>query len=134
MDEIRIKQVIIIRKDLRMRRGKEIAQGSHASAEFLVHCLRKQCSDDPEASLTVQLSDVEKRWILRGMAKVCVRAESEEMLLSCHKKAQESGLKSQLIRDSGKTEFAGEPTYTACAIGPDRSDLIDEVTGDLKLY
>ena len=32
-----MKQVIIIRKDLKMRRGKEIAQGSHASMAFLLN-------------------------------------------------------------------------------------------------
>ena len=37
-----IKQVILIRKDLKMRRGKEIAQGSHASMEFLVSRIRQQ--------------------------------------------------------------------------------------------
>ena len=34
--EVRPKQVIVIRKDLNMRKGKMIAQGSHASGkEFL---------------------------------------------------------------------------------------------------
>jgi len=32
---IHTKQVIVIRKDLKMRRGKEIAQGAHASIAFL---------------------------------------------------------------------------------------------------
>lgn len=36
-----IKQVIIIRKDLKMRRGKEISQGAHAS----VKCIRKYNTD-----------------------------------------------------------------------------------------
>ncbi|MFC1681606.1 peptidyl-tRNA hydrolase [Pseudomonadota bacterium] len=44
------------------------------------------------------------------------------------------GLRSYLIRDSGRTEFGGVPTLTACAIGPDDSDKIDAVTKDLKLY
>jgi peptidyl-tRNA hydrolase len=30
-----MKQVIVMRKDLKMRRGKEIAQGAHASMAFL---------------------------------------------------------------------------------------------------
>lgn len=34
------KQVIVIRRDLKMRRGKEIAQGSHASMAFMSHLLR----------------------------------------------------------------------------------------------
>ena len=35
-----IKQVIVIRRDLKMRRGKEIAQGAHASVSFLVKLIR----------------------------------------------------------------------------------------------
>ncbi len=41
----RIKQVIVIRKDLKMRRGKEIAQGSHASMEFLVDQIRRRLQE-----------------------------------------------------------------------------------------
>jgi PTH2 family peptidyl-tRNA hydrolase len=38
-----------------------------------------------------------------------------------------------LIIDSGKTEFGGVPTKTCLAIGPDYSEKIDKVTGNLKL-
>ena len=51
-----------------------------------------------------------------------------------HRQALEQGLTSHLIRDSGRTEFGGVPTLTACAIGPDEGTRIDQVTGDLKLY
>jgi PTH2 family peptidyl-tRNA hydrolase len=128
----RIKQVILIRKDLKMRRGKEIAQGSHASMEFLVSQLRESLRDNTE--LTVLLNDKEKSWMQAGMAKVCLQVNSEQELLDHYEKAKSHGLKSYLIKDSGRTEFAGIPTHTACAIGPDEAELIDVVTGDLKLY
>lgn len=51
-----------------------------------------------------------------------------------HRKALTLGLKSHLIRDSGRTEFGGVPTLTACAIGPDPAEQIDEVTGSLEPY
>ena len=35
----RFKQVIVVRNDLNMRKGKMIAQGAHASIMFLVHRL-----------------------------------------------------------------------------------------------
>lgn len=129
----RIKQVILIRKDLKMRRGKEIAQGSHASMDFLISSLRAQVGSDAEV-LHISLSDVEKAWVARGMAKVCLQVNSEEELLERHKAAMDAGLKSFLIRDSGRTEFHGVPTYTACAIGPDSAERIDAVTGSLGLY
>ena len=128
----RIKQVILIRKDLKMRRGKEIAQGSHASMEFLVSQLR-QCFTD-NAELTIQLNEKEKKWVSEGMAKVCLQVNSEQQLLEYYDKAKSHGLQSFLIRDSGRTEFKGTPTLTACAIGPDEVDKIDAITGDLSLY
>ncbi|WP_455220982.1 aminoacyl-tRNA hydrolase [Kaarinaea lacus] len=131
----RIKQVILIRKDLTMRRGKEIAQGSHASMAFLVEQL--SCADfneDKTQDFTVTLSDVEKTWLNKGMAKVCLRVNSEQELLHYHQQALDAGLTSHVIKDSGRTEFKGQPTYTACAIGPDNVEKIDAITGELVPY
>lgn len=128
----KIKQVILIRRDLKMRRGKEIAQGSHASLEFLVSGIRENLGG--RSLVSIELSPTEKSWISEGMGKVCLQVSSEEELLECHYNALQSGIKSYLIRDSGRTEFGGIPTLTACAIGPDDSDKIDAVTGELKLY
>ncbi len=98
-----MKQVIVIRKDLKMRRGKEIAQGAHASIAFLTNKFR-----DNEF---VVLHWKEKEWIFGIFKKICVTVNSEEELLEIHKKAEEAGLISSLIQDSGKTEFDGVPTY-----------------------
>lgn len=129
---MRVKQVILIRKDLNMRRGKEIAQGSHASMDFLIEPLRQMLVQNKATQL--DFSDVEKRWIVQGMAKVCLRVNSEEELIAHHEKALAAGLKSYMIQDIGRTEFHGQPTLTACAIGPDLAERIDEITGDLTLY
>lgn len=131
--EERIKQVILIRKDLKMRRGKEIAQGSHASMDFLISELRMQLGEGRDQA-KLSFTPEEISWITRGMAKVCLQVQSEEELLSFHEKALEAGLKSYVIRDSGRTEFNGVPTYTACAIGPDIANRIDAITGSLGLY
>ena len=127
----KIKQVILIRKDLKMRRGKEIAQGSHASMEFLANQIRHH---NPNESVDLKLNDIEMTWLKGGVAKVCLRVNSEQELFQYHQQAQDAGLKSFLIRDSGKTEFQGQPTYTACAIGPDLTEKIDSITGELTLY
>ena len=129
----KIKQVIVIRRDLNMRRGKEIAQGSHASMEFLIDPLRTGLRADGVA-VPLTLTTQEAAWIVHGAAKICLQVASEADLVSCHQAALAKGLKSYLIRDSGRTEFHGEPTLTACAIGPDEAARIDEVTGGLTLY
>lgn len=131
----RIKQVILIRKDLTMRRGKEIAQGSHASMAFLVEQLtRTNFNEDKTQDFTISLSDMEKTWLDKGMAKVCLRVNSEQELLQYHQQALDAGLSSHLIKDSGRTEFKGRPTFTACAIGPDDVEKIDAITGELVPY
>lgn len=124
----RIKQVILVRRDLKMRRGKEIAQGSHASMEFLVHEIR--VSDE----VKLNLSEIELSWLRHGMGKVCLQVNSEAELIEHHERALAAGLKSYVILDSGKAEFDGKPTLTACAIGPDDAERIDAITGKLAFY
>ena len=140
----RIKQVILIRKDLNMRRGKEIAQGSHASMQFLTEQLTSQLENqskiesiesvETNSTFSISLQKVEQHWLAKGMAKVCLRVDSEQQLISFHEKAIAAGIKSYLITDSGRTEFNGQPTMTACAIGPDTVSNIDAITGELTPY
>jgi len=137
----RIKQVILIRKDLKMRRGKEIAQGSHASMQFITQQIVEHIapdileqSDIDSIGVPINLSQHQALWLVQGMAKVCLRVDSEQQLLSLHEKAIAAGLTSFFITDSGRTEFKGEPTITACAIGPDFVSRIDAITGDLTPY
>lgn len=124
----KIKQMIVMRHDLKMRRGKQIAQGSHASMAFLTRKLQAGSSFDLN-----DCSDVQRQWLTKSFAKVCCRVDSEEELLAIHQQAQELGLEVHLITDSGKTEFHGVPTKTCLAIGPDLVEKIDEVTGHLQL-
>lgn len=134
-----MKQVIVIRKDLKMRRGKEIAQGAHASISFLTKRLREYleyaasfCEHPGE--IWVKLSEAERAWIRGRFKKICCIVNSEEELLELHEKAIEAGLVCSLIQDSGKTEFHDEATNTCLAIGPDEEKKIDKITGHLTLY
>lgn len=124
----RIKQVICVRHDLKMRRGKQIAQGAHASMSFICRRLQEAGS----VSL-YDFTDAQREWLTGAFAKVCCRVDSEEELMAIHDKALEAGLEVHLITDSGKTEFHGEPTNTCLAIGPDEAEKIDDITGHLQL-
>src|SRR5580658_5833657 len=127
------KQVIVIRKDLRMRRGKEIAQGAHAAMKFLTSRLNR-LTDPVGSDLGIHvtiLTPVEMEWLQTGFRKICLIVNSEEELLEIVQKARDAGLVTELIQDAGHTEFHGEPTYTAAAIGPDYDEKIDPVTGHL---
>jgi len=88
-----IKQVIVIRRDLKMRRGKEIAQGAHASMMFLSEAVRVCLNDwhDPEHGKVV-LSEVQKAWIAGRFTKVCLQVPDEAGLLAIAEEAKKAGL------------------------------------------
>ena len=127
------KQVIVIRRDLKMRRGKEIAQGAHASMAWLRQRIMPRLTPAGRAD-QVQFSAAERSWLELSMRKVTVKVGSETELLDVYEKAVAAGLVVHLITDRGLTEFGGIPTRTCLAVGPDYDDLIDPVTGDLELY
>ena len=113
------KQVIVVRNDLNMRKGKMIAQGAHASLAAFMEA-------DPDDAALLD-------WLDGAGAKIAVSAPSEEVLLDVYERARAAGLPCALITDAGRTEFAGVPTRTAVAVGPAWSDAVDAITGELKL-
>lgn len=125
------KQVIVMRNDLNMRKGKMIAQGSHAAMMFLVEPLLAAARDDAHS---FHLDAGAWQWLASGrMSKICVRVDSEAELLEIANKAQAAALPVHVITDAGLTEFGGVPTRTCAAIGPAAASAIDPITGHLKL-
>lgn len=122
------KQVIVIRKDLNMRKGKMVAQGAHASMAAILNLMRRDGD-----SLVLPLDPRIEPWLSGRFKKICVSVNSEAELLAIHAAAQAAGMVGALIQDSGLTEFGGVPTYTACAVGPDVGERIDTITGGLPL-
>jgi len=123
------KQVIILRKDLNMRKGKLVAQGAHASMGAILSL----CKQDGD-TLVLEMDERTKPWLTGRFKKICVYVNSEEELLQIYNTALTNGLVCTIIKDSGLTEFNGVPTLTAVAVGPDREDKIDEVTKHLPLF
>jgi peptidyl-tRNA hydrolase, PTH2 family len=127
-----VKQVIVIRRDLNMRRGKEIAQGAHASSAWLAQLVASHL--DAAGNASVSIDEVARVWLTGSFRKVTLQIRGEEEITALHEQAQSLGLRSVLIRDSGRTEFGGVPTITALAIGPNLASEIDKVTGELTIY
>ena len=123
------KQVIVLRKDLNMRKGKLVSQGCHASMGAILGLCRKEGS-----TLILEMDERTEPWLTGIFKKICVYVNSEAELLELHRKAQEAGLVCSLIKDKGLTEFKGVETYTAVAIGPDVDTKIDPLCRDLPLY
>ena len=113
------KQVIAVRTDLDMSKGKiavQVAHGAVSSAE----------------QTRVLKQDVWKAWFREGQKKVAVKVGSEEELLELRRNAIGHSLPNALLRDAGMTELP-PGTITVLGIGPAKAEIIDEVTGELKL-
>ena len=128
-----VKQVIVIRRDLKMRRGKEVAQGAHASTAWLSRRLRPALNGYP-ALRYATFKDAELAWLSGGFRKVTCQVPGEAEIMALKAAADAAGVEAHVITDAGLTEFGGVPTVTAIGIGPDWDDRIDKITGDLSLY
>ena len=122
------KQVIVMRKDLGMRKGKMIAQGAHASLKVF---LDRGALDG--ARYAFDVSEAMAAWLGGRFTKVCVSVDSEAALDEVAAAARAAGLPCAVIVDAGQTEFHGVPTKTCLAIGPAWTDEVDAITGKLPL-
>ena len=123
------KQVIVVRKDLNMRKGKIAAQASHASLGAVLNNSRIY-----EGNLIVNIENpAVQQWLSDRFTKVCVSVDSEEELLDIYNRAIEAKVNVKLIKDAGLTEFNGIATLTCLALGPDYPENIDPISGHLKL-
>lgn len=111
-----MKQAIVVIKNLKMDAGKASSQVAHASVEAVLKSDKKKVEE----------------WKKEGMKKVVLKVETEEELLKLKKEAEKLGLVTALIKDAGRT-FFNKPTITCMAVGPDKEERIDRVTGKLKM-
>lgn len=110
------KQVILMRTDLKLPRGKACSQAAHASVEAVLNSDKRKV----------------QAWRAEGMAKIVLKVKDEKELLSHLRQAKEAGLTASLITDAGRTVIA-PGTKTCVGIGPDDEEKIDKITGKLRL-
>ncbi len=111
-----MKQVIIVRQDLNLPKGKLAAQCAHAAVEAEINSSRKKVEE----------------WLTEGMKKVVLKVKDLDELKKYEKLARKEKLIVSVIVDAGLT--AVEPgTVTCVGIGPDDEKKIDKITKDLKL-
>jgi peptidyl-tRNA hydrolase, PTH2 family len=126
------KQVIVMRKDLNMRKGKMIAQGAHASVKVLLDA-GELAGDRRAFTLRLDPESAIAAWLGGRFTKICVSVTSEAALDEVVARARAAGVPCALIVDAGATEFHGVPTKTCCAIGPAWVEEVDAITGTLPL-
>ncbi len=118
-----IKQAIVVRRDLNMGRGKAAAQAAHAACEALVRALREGG----------RWREWAEEWLSQGQKKVVLRVDSREEIEEIYRQAVEAGLPASIIEDAGLTQLP-PGTVTAVAVGPAPEELVDRITGKLKLF
>ncbi|AEM37986.1 Aminoacyl-tRNA hydrolase [Pyrolobus fumarii 1A] len=114
------KQVIVVRTDIKMTKGKLAAQVAHAAVEAVLNALE------------MGLRDWVDLWRSQGAKKVVVKGENEQTLIEVYERARREHLPTALIRDAGRTELP-PGTLTAVAVGPAPSSKVDKITGRFKL-
>jgi PTH2 family peptidyl-tRNA hydrolase len=123
-----MKQVIVIRKDLNMRKGKIASQAAHASMAAIFNLSKKT-----EDGILIKYTSEFKKWFEDKFTKITVYVESEKELLEVYSNAISHGLNASLIKDAGLTEFNGIPTLTCLCIGPHENEKFINITDHLKL-
>ncbi|CAI2383095.1 unnamed protein product [Moneuplotes crassus] len=118
-----LKMVLVVRTDLKMQKGKIGAQCGHATLGAYKKSRSKKSKYWRKCFNT---------WQAEAHAKVCLKTDSEESLLEIYKQAKKNHLPAYLVTDAGRTQIAAG-SHTVVGIGPAPSELIDPITGDLKL-
>ena len=127
----KLKQVILIRRDLKLRRAAMAALAAKASCAFLLDNDESSRGDELSVSLTRQ----EAEWLRGASTRIVLGVASESALNSMIAKAESAGLLCYTTEGHVKDEQEEDelPQIVAAAIGPDDSDVIDQLTGNLKL-
>jgi PTH2 family peptidyl-tRNA hydrolase len=113
------KQVIVVRTDIKMSKGKMAAQAGHAAVSSAEYARRNR----PEWW---------SPWISEGQCKIAVKVSSEQEVQELERKARKANLPVALIVDRGLTELPPETT-TCLGIGPAPANKVDAITGNLRL-
>jgi PTH2 family peptidyl-tRNA hydrolase len=114
-----IKQVIIIRSDIEMGRGKTAAQAAHAS---LMSYFDAELRD----------KKIAREWLETGEKKIVLKVDGEGALMKFFEAFRFKKIPCALVSDAGLTELP-PGTKTALGVGPWKSSDIDLLTRGLKL-
>ena len=110
------KQVIVVRSDLKLSKGKLAAQAAHASLEAYLRADK----------------DAISQWEAAGVKKIVLKVQDLKELMEVYDRLKAAKLKPSLIKDAGHTEV--EPgTVTCVGVGPAEENQVDKITGHLKM-
>jgi len=114
-----VKMILIVNNGLKMGKGKIAAQVGHASVQATLNAGQK-------SPLVLDA------WLSSGQKKVCLKGDDADHLLALEKLAIEEGLLTSKVHDAGHTQIPSG-SLTVLAIGPCQDELVEKITGTLKL-
>ena len=113
------KMAILIRTDIKMSKGKVLAQVGHAMVEATIKAYTK--------------TTLFYKWQADGEKIVILKVPNEKTLDTIINIADKKSVHNGIIIDAGLTEIS-PGTTTVGYVGPDYDNKIDKLTGQLKLY
>jgi len=140
-----VKQIIVMRKDLKntqghkVHSGKLVSQGAHSSCKNITDNIKWDTLKETDLphlfEVTLTLNKKQISWLRDNpFTKICLAVHSEEELMEIYEKATLAGIQTTMINDSGRTEFDGKETTTCISLGPDTDEKLNPITGHLKLF
>eukprot|EP00756_Hemistasia_phaeocysticola_P061192 Hpha_TRINITY_DN4680_c0_g1::TRINITY_DN4680_c0_g1_i1::g.97076::m.97076/K04794/PTH2; peptidyl-tRNA hydrolase, PTH2 family len=137
-EEMSLKMVLIVRKDLKMGTGKIAAQCCHAAVGAVERVLT--CGGVLKGRYRPSNGDHDWfewycSWRKHGCAKVAVKLEDtagEPELVALRDAAEKEGLPTYVVSDAGRTQIAAG-SKTVLAVGPAPKSRVDKITSTLKL-
>jgi len=125
-----IKQIILLRRDMRLRRAESAALASKASMAFVL----EGDESDQSGSVKVILTGIEAEWFLGCSTRIILGVSSEEAMRKILLKAELQGVSTYEITGSSSGKVDEGIQLIAAALGPDESDKLDLITGNLRLF
>ncbi len=113
------KMLLVVIKDLNMRKGKIASQCAHAAV------LAYKTADRSDAAF--------QSWDQGMFKKITVSVDTTQQLLDLIEIVKAKGILVSPIVDNGLTEFHNIPTLTCAAFGPAWEDDLNPLTSHLKL-
>jgi PTH2 family peptidyl-tRNA hydrolase len=123
-----IKQVIVVRKDLNLKKSKLAAYVSHASMKFLLENNESERGDE----FTIKLSPEEAVWLKEGSSPLIFGINSETALRDMLFRAELDGIEVYPLFVESKEDFGGEKTLVCAAFGPSSFGEFTKIVSKLK--
>lgn len=121
-----VRMTLVVRHDLKMGKGKAAAQCLHATLALY----KKMTNPESDA----YNPEMVRRWEYgNGQAKITLQVPDEESMDLLFAQAISLGVNSYIVHDAGRTQIASG-SATVLGLGPAPKAVLDQITGELKLY